>query len=160
MIDRLFPRTIDNSYRGAKAALWLLGLVAAVKLVMGLNCIVNGRHILSSVDGIPLATYPADAAQTVVAMFAIWAWGLFLISSFAVLTLVRYRSMTSLSFALLLLEHAGRKLILQSIPIARSTTAPAAGINTALLALMAAGLLLSLWRKGGWRSEGVHDQAA
>ena len=144
MIERLLPPVVDNTYRGSKVALWLLGLLAAVKLAMGLNGIFNGRTILSTADGVPLATYPADAAQTAVALFAIWAWSLFLLALLAVLTLVRYRSMTSFMFALLLVEHTGRKLILQVNPIIRSGNAPASWINAALLSLMALGLLLSL----------------
>ena len=149
MIDRLLPRTIDNAYSGSKAALWLLGILAAVKIAMALNCIVNGRSVLSSADGVPLATYPADAAQTAVALFALWAWGVLLFALLAVLTLVRYRAMTPFAFALLLTEHAGRKLILQFIPIVRSDNAPASWINAALLSLMALGFLLSLRRREG-----------
>lgn len=148
MIDRLFPRSIDNSYAGWRAALWLLGAVAFFKMAMGLNCIFSGRKILSTVDGVPLGTYPADAAQAAVALFAIWGWGLFLLASLAVPTLVRYRSATPLLFALLLIEHVGRKLVLQSIPIVRSgSTAGASWINTALLSMMVVGLLLSLLRR-------------
>jgi hypothetical protein len=148
MIGRLLPRTIDGSYGGSKVALWLLGLVAALKLAMGLNSILNGRSVLSTADGIPLATYPADAAQTVVALFAIWAWSLLLFALLSVLVLVRYRSLTPFMFALLLVEHAGRKVILQFIPMVRSDNAPASWINAALLALMALGFVLSLWRRG------------
>jgi hypothetical protein len=159
MIDRLLPRTLDNSYSGSKAALWLLGIIAALEMAMGLNCIVNGRSVLSSADGVPLGTYPADAAQTAVALFAIWAWGLLLFALLAVLALVRYRSMAPLLFALFLLEHAGRKLILQNIPMVRSDNAPASWINAALLSLMVLGFFLSLWRRGLPRSEGVQPRA-
>ena len=155
MIRRLFPVTPDGPYRGAKTALWLLGIVAALKMAMGLNSIFNGRTVLSSADGVPLAAYPADAAQTVAALFAIWAWSLLLFALLAVLVLVRYRSLTSLVFAVLLLEHAGRKLILQFIPIVRSDNAPASWINAALLSVMALGFLLSLWRRSGSQGHGA-----
>lgn len=147
MIDRLLPRAIDNSYRGSKAALWVLGLVAAVKLAMAINSIANGRTVLAVADGVPLAAYPPDAAQTLVAFFAIWAWELLLLALLAVLTLVRYRAMTSLVLLLFVVEHLGRKLILQSIPIVRNHGAPASWINASLLAAMVLGLLLSLWHR-------------
>jgi len=147
MLERLLPRVIDNSYRGPKTALWLLGLLAFVKLAMGLNSIFNGVFVLSSADGVPLATYPSAAAQTIVAIFALWALGQVVLALLAVLALVRYRRMTPLLFALLLAEHLGRKLILQFLPIIRSDAAPASAINAALLAAMVVGLLLSLWQR-------------
>lgn len=160
MLSRILPRTIDNRYTGSKAALWLLGAIAVVKLAMALNSIFNGRFVLSSADGVPLATYPADAAHTAVALLAIWAWGLFLFALLAVLTLVRYRSMTALMFVLLLAEHGGRRVILQFLPIIRTDNAPASWVNGALLSLMALGLVLSLWRRGGSQGKGVqHDSA-
>jgi hypothetical protein len=146
MLERLFPRVIDNSYRGSKVALWLLGVVAAIKMAMGLNSIFNGAFVLSTADGVPLATYPVDAARTLLAVFALWAWGLFLFALLAVLALVRYRSMTPLAFTLLLSEHLGRKLILQFLPMIRSVSGPASWINVVLLVLMVLGLLLSLRR--------------
>lgn len=146
MIERLLPRSFDGSYHGAKSALWLLGFLSAIKLAMGLNCIVNGRSVLSTADGVPLASYPAAAAQTAVALFAIWGWGLVLLALLALLALVRYRSMAPLAFALLLIEQLGRKAILQIRPIVRSDGAPASWINTALLVLLVLGLLLSLRR--------------
>lgn len=147
MIGRLFPRTIDNSYDGPKAALWSLGILAAVKMAMAINSILNGRDVLISADGVPLGAFPHEAAQTVMALFAIWAWGLLILALLAVLTLVRYRAMTPLLFAVLLVEHAGRKLILQFVPIFRTGGAPAPWINAALLALTGVGLLLSLRKR-------------
>ena len=147
MIERLLPRTIDNSYRGSKVALWILGFVAAVRTAMSVNSSLNGRTVLVTADGVPLATYPADASRTVVALFAIWAWAVLLFAFIAVLALVRYRGLTPLVLSLFVLEHAGRKVILQSLPIVRSATAPASWINATLLSLMLLGLMLSLWRR-------------
>ena len=149
MLDHLFPRTIDHAYRGQKAALWLLGIVALMKMTMGFNTVVNGQYVLRSADGVPLDSYSAAAAQTIVAAFALWGWGLLLFAMIAILALLRYRSMTPFVFLLLLTEHLGRKVILQFIPVVRSVTVPATWINTALLALMVVGLVLSLWQRHG-----------
>jgi hypothetical protein len=146
MLDRLLPPLIDNSYGGPKPALWLLGFLAAIKAVMSLNSIFNGYAVLTSADGVPLPSYPAEAAQTIVTVFALWAVGQLLFALLAILALVRYRSMTSLLFGLFLIEHLGRKVVLQFLPITRSGAAPASVINLVLLAVMAGGLLLSLRR--------------
>jgi len=50
-------------------------------------------------------------------------------------------------FALLLLEHLSRKLILQIMPIDTTGAPPGYFINLGLLALMIGGLALSLWSK-------------
>lgn len=148
VIDRLLPPHLDNAYGGPRPALWLLGFLAAIKAAMGVNSILNGDSVLTTADGVPLRSYPAEAAQTIVAVFALWALAQLLFALLAVLALVRYRSMTPIVFALFLLEHLARKLVLQFLPIVRSGAAPASAINLALLALMVCGLLLSLWRRG------------
>jgi hypothetical protein len=48
-------------------------------------------------------------------------------------------------FAILMIQHVGRKLIQLAIPLIRVGTAPAATLNVVLLALMVIGLALSLW---------------
>ncbi len=62
--------------------------------------------------------------------------------------LVRYRALVSFLFALLLLEHLGRRLILLLLPIVKTGNPPGTVVNLVLLALMIAGLALSLWSRG------------
>ena len=147
MLDHLLPRTIDNTYRGHKLALWLFALLVLMKVAMSLSSIFNGYSVLTSADGIPLHTYPAAAARTIVALFALLGLAHFIICLLSILVLVRYRGMIPFMFALLLVEQLGRKLILQLMPIVRIGTPPASAINLAVLALMIIGLGLSLWRR-------------
>jgi hypothetical protein len=103
--------------------------------------------VLTSADGIPLDAYPAAAARTIVSLFALLGLGHLMIVLLGFLILVRYRAMIPFLFALLLVEQLSRKLILQLMPIVRTGTPPASAINLVLLALMIAGLALSLWRR-------------
>ena len=148
MFDQLLPRTIDNTYRGHRVALWLFGLLVFMKVAMSLNSIFNGYSVATSADGLPLDTYPSSAARTIISLFAIWGLGHFMICLLCILVLVRYRGMIPFMFALLLVEQLSRKLILQLMPIVRTGTPPAFAINLVLLALMIVGLALSLWRQG------------
>jgi len=157
MLDQLLPRTIDNDYRGQKAALWLLGLLLLMKSAMGLNSIFNGYSVATSADGIPLDTYPPAAARTIVTLFGIWGLGHFMICLLGILVLARYRRMVPFMFALFLVEHVSRKLILQFHPIVRVGNPPASFINPALLALMIVGLALSLWSRGNVRAQTSRD---
>jgi hypothetical protein len=145
MFDKLLPRSIDNSYRGRKAALWLLGFVVLIKGAMGVNSIVNGYVVATTADGIPLETFTPAGARAVVSFLALWGWALLIFSLLGVMALVRYRAMVPLVFLLLLLEQLGRKLILMAMPIAPAGAPSAFSINLVLIGLMVIGLALSLW---------------
>lgn len=157
MLDQLLPRTIDNTYRGPRLALWILGLLLLMKSAMSLNSIINGYKVATSADGIPLDTYPPAAARTIVALFGIWGLGHFMICLLGILALVRYRRMVSFVFGLFLVEHVSRKLILQFHPIVRVGNPPASFINPALLALTVVGLALSLWSRGNFQVRNSPD---
>src|SRR5690348_11434211 len=68
-VRRLMPQPIDNAYRGTKPGLWLLAMVVFVKLLQSASVIFDGYSILQSADGVPVETFPAPAAQSVVALF-------------------------------------------------------------------------------------------
>lgn len=144
MVNQLLPRSIDNTYRGHKVALWLFGFVVLMKVAMSLNSIFNGYSVASSADGVPLDRYPSAAAQTIVALFAVFGLAHFVICVLCILVLIRYRRMIPFMFALLLLEQLSRRLILQLLPVVRTGRPPASAINLVLLALMIIGLTLSL----------------
>src|SRR5262245_26890533 len=148
MLDRILPRTADNAYEGGKSALWIFAVILFMKTVMSLNTIFNGRSVASSADGIPLATFTPAGAQAVVTLFAIWGLAHLALCALDVIVLVRYRALVPLMFALLLLEHLARRVIVWVMPIARTGTPPGLAVNLILLALLAFGLALSLRRSG------------
>ena len=158
MFANPFPATLDNVYRGRWLAPWLLGLVAALKLVMGTNCMIQPRFVAMTADHIPLDRYDPEAARTVVVFFAVWGLGQVLLALLAFLAIVRYRTMIPVVFILLLLEQVGRKLLFQLHPV--STTPYAGGFNVAaainfgFLVLLVLGFLLSLWGRPSRASRG------
>ncbi len=144
MLSQLLPRHVDNTYHGHKLALWFFALVVFMKSTISLNTIFNGRSVASGADGIPLDTFTPACAQMVVSDFALWGLSQLMICLLCILVLARYRALIPLMFAVLLLEHLSRKLILQVMPIVRTGTPPGFFVNLALLALMVVGLALSL----------------
>ena len=144
MLSRFLPRQVDNTYRGYKLALWLLGLVVLMKVAMSVNSIFNGRKVAMSADGIPLDTFTPAGAQAVVSLFAAWGLGQLMLCLLCIVVLARYRALVPFMFALLLLEQLGRRLIFLVMPIVRTGTSPGFFVNLALLALMVVGLALSL----------------
>jgi hypothetical protein len=159
MIDQLLPQRIDNMYRGHKLALWLFALLLFMKLAMSVNSIFNPSDVASSADGIPLHTYTPAAARTIASLFALLGLSQFTVCLLGILVLVRYRGMIPFLFALLLLEHLSKRVILHFTPIVRTGTPPGFYVNLVLLAVMLVGLALSLrsrgnlpMRVGEWRS--------
>ncbi len=124
-----------------------MALIVAIKAAMGLNAIFNGYTVATRADGLTLGAFPLAAAQTVLALFAIWGLGHFMLCLFGMLVLVRYRSLVPLFFVFLTLEQLARKLILSFIPIARTGTPPGFYVNLGLLTVMIVGLALSLGRR-------------
>lgn len=145
MLDLLLPRRFDYDYRGYRLALWLLGTLVLFKAAMGFGCIFNGYGAASETDGIPLDTFTQGGVQTVLALFALWGLGQMILALLGAVALVRYRSMVPFVYALILLEHASRKLILQFLAVPKTGTPPGFAMNLALFAVEIVGLVLALW---------------
>lgn len=152
MISTLLPQRIDNSYRGHKLALWLFAFVLAVKIFQSLAVIFNGRFTLTAADGIPLDSYSAASAQTIVAVWALLAIVRLIVYLVGVLVLIRYRSAVPLMLVVLIFEHLTRQLLLHFIPIVRIGTPPGPVIHLIMFALTVASLPLSLWTRGDARA--------
>lgn len=147
ILNRLLPQPIDNTYRGSKIALWLFGLIVFVHILQSVMVIVSGYSVAQSADGIPLETYPAAAAQTILAIFTVSSLRRLIISLIGAVVLFRYRSAVPLMFVVLGLNYLGGQVILQFIPIVRVGTPPGIVVNLAMFGLTIVGLVLSLWRR-------------
>ena len=146
MLNRIFPPQFDNNYRGHKLALWLFGLLVLMKLGISLSSIFDTYNVVRSADGIPLDTFTSGGSETVVSVTALLGLSQLLLASFGVLALIRYRAMIPFMYVLLLVEYFAKKWIQLVKPIIRIGTPPATYVNLALIALLLAGLVLSLWQ--------------
>jgi hypothetical protein len=149
MFDKLLPQPIDNTYSGSKIALWLFGLIVFVHILQSVMVIVNGQTVAQSADGIPLETYPAAAAQTILAIFMVSSLRRLIISLICAVVLFRYRSAVPLMFVVLGLSYLSGQVVLQFVPIVRAGTPPGVVMNLIMFGLTIVGLALSLWRRGG-----------
>lgn len=145
MFSRLFPRQIDNAYRGSRLAIALFTLFVLMKAIISINSLANTRSVATGADAIPLESYGEGGAAAVLSLFALHSLGQLMLVLLSALVLVRYRAMIPLMFLLLLVEHVGRRMLLLAYPIARSEGPPIGlYINLGLLALLVLGLALSL----------------
>jgi len=154
MFQLLFPKIIDNKYRGQWLGIGLFLPLLFLKIAMGfnvagLNPAVDVRDVLQNVDGVPLDTYSAAAAADIVFSTSAWGLALFTIALLGVIALVRYRAMIPLAFLLLTIEQVGRKamgLAADGLVTGEPMTTGNI-INWVLSALFVLGLTLSMIRR-------------
>jgi hypothetical protein len=145
ILNRLFPKQVDNRFDGYRAALWLLGLYVALKLAMGVNSILNTASVAAGADGIPLASFGLAAAREVLMLFALTSLGQLVLAIVALTVLIRYRAMVPFIYLVLIGEQLARRLIVESYEVARPDSTPVGWyINMGLIALLTIGLMLSL----------------
>ncbi len=152
MLTRLFPKQLDNDYRGHVLAIWLLVPLALMKVLQGANVAGllgtgNSRQVLEAVDHVPVSTFPAEAASQLVFLFAVWGLGVFVLGLLGLVVLLRYRAMIPLMYLLLLIEQVGRQALATlhlDRPFMTLSASPANLINWGFLVAMAIGLLVSL----------------
>jgi hypothetical protein len=155
MFARVFPRVIDNVYRGQWLGLALFVVFVALTLVKSVNSILNTRAVVTGADGIPLDSYGAAGAETVLSLFSLLSVGPLVLALLAVIALVRYRAMIPLLFLAFFTEHAIRRALAALNPIDRPEGAPVGFyINLALAAILALGFVLSVWTRRAHRDGG------
>lgn len=146
MLERLFPAQADNQYRGLRPGLWLLFPVVLLKFVMGFNSVINTARIAHDADGIPLESFSAEAARTVVELFALVGFSNVLIALICIVVVARYRSLVPAAWFFLLVDGIGRRLIdvfRSPGPIAD----PALLLSVLMAALILAGMAMSMVRR-------------
>ena len=150
MLNRIFPKQIDNAYRGYLLAIWLLVPIVLVKMIMSANIFINTRDIIKGPDGIPLETFGAVAAAIIVQCFRSWAINHFVFATLGLLAALRYRAMVPLMYLALTVDAAGRVALFLVDPIpVRHAGGPSLGlmINIGLAAALLSGFALSLGKK-------------
>jgi hypothetical protein len=144
MLQRIFPQSIDNRYRGHPAGLWLFVPITFVNLVISLVAIFAPDGGAQSADGVPLNTFGPAAAEAVVAVVAVLGLAHLLLSLLFVLALVRYRAMIPLMYVLIVLDYFCRKGVRLLKPIAHVGAPPGVSVSLILIALSIIGLGLSI----------------
>jgi hypothetical protein len=144
MVSTLFPRVVDNHYPGRRLGLWLFAIML-LKILMGLNVMLNAPDVARSADGVPVDAFAAPAAAAFSFSFAAWGLCQLVLGLGVLVVLLRYRSVVPLAFLFLLVEQGGRMLLKLRWPVER-LTAPGGSINVVLTAILVIGFALSLWR--------------
>jgi hypothetical protein len=144
MLERIFPKCIDNRYRGYRAALWLLYGLTFVNVAIALVAIFRKDGGAQSADRIPLDTYGVAAAQAVIGVVAFLGLAKLLMGLLSVLALIRYRALVPLMYLVLVVDYLAHKGIGWMKPILRDGTHVGGYVTLILFGMSVVGLVLSI----------------
>ena len=144
----LLPVTIDNEYRGSRLAFSFFILLTVVTVARSLIHIVAPDGGAQSIATIPLDSFTANGAATVVHLFALWGLSQLIVGLIYVVALLWYRSLIPLLYLLALVEYATRLVLTRVKPIEIAGTAPGGVGNYILIPVLAVMLWLSLRSRG------------
>ena len=143
MLDRLFPSRADNSFEGHRAAIWLLGLLIALRFVVSVNSILNTASVAAGADGIPLGRFGPEAGREVLTLFALIAVGQLASALIGLAVLIRYRALLPLFYLVSLGEQLARRLVVRMHEAPTYGSPVAAYVTWTVFGLLVAGLVLS-----------------
>jgi hypothetical protein len=145
MLERIFPKQLDNRFRGQWIALAILGLYLAVKFLQGVMSVFNTHDTAINADGIPLDSFAPLAVQNILSMFRLLGLNLMALPVLGAVVLLRYRAMVPLLYLFLTLQALASRVLLMTTEPADPNGLPIGAIvNLALTGLLLAGLALSL----------------
>lgn len=145
MLGRLFPRQLDNVYRGYALALWLLAPIVGLKLVMSYAALFDTRDMIERADSIPLETFGAGGAEAVLTTTRLLGLNHLLLNLLGVVVLIRWRAMIPFMYLVLTIEQLGRKALVLAYPITRTNVSYLPiDPNLVFAAALLIGLALSL----------------
>ena len=143
---KLLPETIDNQFRGMKVAQYAFLVITIATIVRSLIHVFAPDGGAQSIATIPLTSYPADAAATVILVFSLWGLSQLLMGVVYLVVYFKYKSLIPAMYVLMIVEYAMRIVIGQMKPIVTSGTAPGSIGNWVMVPVCAGLLAMSLIR--------------
>ena len=140
----LLPATITNTYRGALIAKYVFMVMTVLTVGRSLVHIILPDGGAQTIATIPLDSYPQEASDTIIAMFAQWGLTQLMMGLFYMLVIWRYQSLIPLGWSLILFEWTGRLVIGFFKPVETVETPPGAIGNMVIPILAMIMLLMSL----------------
>ena len=149
MWERIFPPCIGNTVPGSKISLWFFYLFTTVTVWRSQHHIFSSDGGAQSIATIPLDTYPKEAADTIVGIFALWGLSQFILALIYVLACIRYNQMIPLLLLLAIIEYLFRLVYIMSFKSIHTVgNAPGAMINLPLVVILCVMFVLSTTTTG------------
>ena len=135
MLEKVFPKTADNTYKGNKIALYFFYLITANTVVRSLIHTFAADGGAQSIATIPLDSFSTQASQTVILIFALWGLSQLIMGILYVIVAFRYKSFIPLMYVFILFEYVMRMVLGMMKPIVTTGTAPGGVGNYVMIAL-------------------------
>jgi hypothetical protein len=144
MFEKIFPKTIDNQYRGMPIAKWLFVAMTILTVARSLAHIFLPDGGAQSIATIAINTFSPTASAVIIGMFAYWGLSQLLFGLLFALVLWRYQSLIPLMSLFIFVEWTGRLLLGFYKPFETVGTAPGAIGNHVIPVLALIMLVLAL----------------
>lgn len=145
-MNSILPKTIDNNYKGRKIALYFFSLLTVVTIVRSLIHMFSPDGGAQSIATIPLDTYSAAAASTVILIFALWGLSQLLMGVVFAIVAIRYKSLIPLMYLFIITEYVFRIILGSLKPIVTTGVAPGEIANLILIPLALVLFFLSVYK--------------
>ncbi|TVQ22843.1 MAG: hypothetical protein EA383_14985 [Spirochaetaceae bacterium] len=143
-MNTLIPPVASNEYRGSRIALAVFAVLTGVSIIRSLIHILAPDGGAASIATIPLDAYSADAAATVIHVFALWGLSQLLFALVSLAVLFRYRTLIPLMYLLSIGEYTVRLVLGFVKPITLAGTAPGGVANYVLVPILIVLFILSM----------------
>ncbi len=120
---RVFPKQLDNSFRGNRIAVIVFALITVFTLARSCIHIFAPDGGASSIAGINTSV---EGGSNVISMFAFWGLAQLLMGLVYLAVFFRYKSLIPFMYMLIIIEYSGRVLIGMVKPLIVSHTPPGA----------------------------------
>lgn len=147
MFEKLFPKVIDNQYRGLSVAKWMFVAMTILTVGRSLTHIFLPDGGTQSIATIPLNVFSSEASAVIVGMFAQWGLTQLMFGLLYVIVLWRYQSLIPLMWLFIFFEWTGRLLLGYYKPIETIGQAPGGIGNMVFPVVSLTMLVLSLMNK-------------
>lgn len=145
IIQRLFPKVIDNEFKGHKIALYVFYVLTAVTIWRSQHHMFSSDGGAQSIATIPLDTFTKAGSAAVVGVFSLWGLSQLVIGIMYLISSIKYKSMIPMWYLFMFVEYLFRETYIGNIkPIPTAGTAPGAIGNIPLMLISIVMLILSL----------------
>ncbi len=137
LISIVFPKTIDNNYKGLKIALYIFYVLTIVTLWRSQHHLFAADGGAMSIASIPLDTFTSDGEMAVIGVFSLWGLSQLIIGFIYLAVALRYRTLIPFMYLLMFFEYIMRTVYIGNFkPIPTLETAPGAIANIILIVVV------------------------